>query len=343
MAKKAGSGGKFGRLARALRWSGALFVSSKLPPRDSLLIVNYHRIGNAEEDLFDPGVFSATAEEFDEQIKFLKRNVDVVTLDEALAFVDGTQKDKARRCRVLITFDDGYLDNYELAHPILRSHGVQGVFFLVTSMVGSNRIPWWDKVSYMMKTGRKRRFSLHYPANLEVDVDRIGMAESLRSVLRLYKRPENTDPARFMREAAEAIQGEEPPTTVRRFLNWDEARQMSREGAAIGSHTHSHNLLSHLGPDRQYEELAKSRAILKEQLGVVADTIAYPVGKKDAFTDETKRIAREVGYRAGFSFYGGANLPGQTSPYDVRRFDIGPDLNRLRLELEIFRLTGHVR
>ena len=208
MAKKAGSGGKFGRLARALRWSGALFVSSKLPPRDSLLIVNYHRIGNAEEDLFDPGVFSATAEEFDEQIKFLKRNVDVVTLDEALAFVDGTQKDKARRCRVLITFDDGYLDNYELAHPILRSHGVQGVFFLVTSMVGSNRIPWWDKVSYMMKTGRKRRFSLHYPANLEVDVDRIGMAESLRSVLKLYKRPENTDPARFMREAAEAIQGE---------------------------------------------------------------------------------------------------------------------------------------
>ncbi len=343
MASKVRSSGKVERLTRIFDWSGASFVSSKLPPRDSLLIVNYHRIGNAEEDLFDPGVFSATAEEFDEQIKFLKRNVDIVTLEEALAFVDGTQKDKVRRCRVLITFDDGYLDNYEIAHPILRSHGVQGVFFLVTSMVGSSHIPWWDRISYMMKSGGKRRFSLHYPANLEVDVDRDGMFESLRSVLKLYKRPENTDPARFMREAAEAIQGEEPPTTVRRFLNWDEARVMSREGAAIGSHTHSHNLLSHLEPERQYEELAKSRAILNEQLGVVVDTIAYPVGKKDAFTDETKRIAREVGYRAGFSFYGGANLPGQTSPYDVRRFDIGPDLNRLRLELAMFKHTGRVR
>ena len=158
MASKVRSSGKVERLTRIFDWSGASFVSSKLPPRDSLLIVNYHRIGNAEEDLFDPGVFSATAEEFDEQIKFLKRNVDIVTLEEALAFVDGTQKDKVRRCRVLITFDDGYLDNYEIAHPILRSHGVQGVFFLVTSMVGSSHIPWWDRISYMMKSGESAAF-----------------------------------------------------------------------------------------------------------------------------------------------------------------------------------------
>ena len=260
-----------------------------------------------------------------------------------MAFVEGTQKDKVRRCRALITFDDGYLDNYEIAHPILRSHGVQGVFFLVTSMVGSQHIPWWDQISYLMKTGRKRRFTLRYPADLEVDIDQKGMEKSLRSVLKLYKRPENTDPARFMSEVAEETQGAELPTTLRRFLNWDEAREMSREGAAIGSHTHSHNLLSQLEPERQYEELSKSRAILKEQLGIAVDTIAYPVGKKDAFTDETKRIAQEVGYRAGFSFYGGANFPGKTSAYDVRRFNIGPNLDRLRLETAMWRLTGHIR
>jgi peptidoglycan/xylan/chitin deacetylase (PgdA/CDA1 family) len=344
MASNSGNGGRLKWLPRLFYRSGAAFLSSKLPPRDSLLIINYHRIGNSEEDLFDSGAFSATAEEFDEQITFLKRNVDFVTLEEALAFVDGSQKDRVRRCRMLITFDDGYLDNYEIAHPILRSHGVQGVFFLVTSMVGSHHIPWWDAIAHLMKTGRKRRFSLHYPANLEVDVDRDGMAESLRAILKLYKRPENLDPARFMREAAETIQGADLPTTQRRFLNWDEAREMRRQGAAIGSHTHSHSLLSQLEPDRQYEELAKSRAILKEQLGFAVDTMAYPVGNRKAFTDGTKRIAQEVGYRAAFSFYGGANFQGKTSPYDVCRFDIGHHgLDRLRLDAAVWRLTGHIR
>jgi peptidoglycan/xylan/chitin deacetylase (PgdA/CDA1 family) len=155
-------------LARGLLWSGASFLLSQLPARDSLLVLNYHRIGNAEDDLFDPGVFSATAEQFDNQIAYLKRRLSLVTLDEALAFIDGTIKEKTRRCRVLITFDDGYLDNYEIAYPILRSHGAQGVFFLATGMVGSCELPWWDRIAYLVKTARRRRFSLRYPAELSI-------------------------------------------------------------------------------------------------------------------------------------------------------------------------------
>jgi peptidoglycan/xylan/chitin deacetylase (PgdA/CDA1 family) len=136
--------GKRELLARGLLWSGASFLLSRLPARDSLLVLNYHRIGNPDDDLFDPGVFEATADQFNDQISHLKRRVSLVTLEEALAFIDGTIKEKTRRCRVLITFDDGYLDNYEIAYPILRSHGAQGVFFLVTSMVGSCQVPWWD-------------------------------------------------------------------------------------------------------------------------------------------------------------------------------------------------------
>ncbi len=344
MASNSSYRGKHGGLLHAFHRSGVSFLCSKLPARDSLLVLNYHRIGNPEEDLFDPGVFSATAEEFDTHISFLKKNVSLVTLEEALAFVEGTEKQRARHCRVLITFDDGYLDNYEIAHPILRSHGVQGVFFLVTSMVGSHHVPWWDHISYLVKTGKKRRFSLRYPGQLEVDIDRDGMEKSLRAVLKLYKWPENTDPDRFIRELAEETQGEDLPATLRRFLNWDEAREMSKSGAAIGSHTHSHHVLSQLEPDRQYEELSKSRTILMEQLGVEVATIAYPVGNNKSFTGETKRIAKEVGYRAAFSFYGGANFRGKTAPYDLYRFDIEHyNIDRLRLETAVWRLTGHIR
>jgi peptidoglycan/xylan/chitin deacetylase (PgdA/CDA1 family) len=241
----------------------------------------------------------------------------------------------------LITFDDGYLDNYEIAFPILRSHGAQGVFFLATSMVGSCHIPWWDHIAYLVKTARMRQFSLRYPADLIVNLDESGLAESLRSILRLYKRPENSDPARFIRELAEESEGEEPPGTLRRFLNWDEAREMSRGGMAIGSHTHSHHVLSQLEPDRQYEELSKSKAILKENLGVEADVLAYPVGARTSFTGETQRLAQEAGYRAAFSFYGGTNLPGKTSPYDITRIGIdGQSWSRFRVQTAVCRFSG---
>ncbi len=156
-------GGKRELLARGLFWSGVTSLLGQLPPRDSLLVLNYHRIGNPNDDPFDPGVFSATGDQLNEQISYLKRHVLIVTLPEAQAFCDGTLREKTPRCRVLITFDDGYLDNYEMAFPILRSHGVQGVFFLATSMVGSCSVPWWDHIAFVMKTAQQRRFLSSLP------------------------------------------------------------------------------------------------------------------------------------------------------------------------------------
>jgi peptidoglycan/xylan/chitin deacetylase (PgdA/CDA1 family) len=333
-------GGKRELLARGLYWSGISFLLSQLPARDSLLVLNYHRIGNSDDDLFDPGVFSATADQFNDQISYLKSHDLLVTLDEALAFIEGASKEK-NRSRVFITFDDGYLDNYKIAYPILRSHGAQGVFFLTTSMVGSCNVPWWDHIAYLVKTARRRGFSLRYPADLAVDIDKNGLTKSLRAVLGLYKQPGNSDPERFIQELKEETRGEEPPTTLRRFLNWDEAREMSGGGMAIGSHTHSHHVLSQLEPERQREELSKSRAILKEQLGVETDVLAYPVGGRTSFTEQTQMFAQEAGYRAAFSFYGGTNLPGNTSRYDVRRIGID-DLSRSRFRVQtaICRISG---
>jgi peptidoglycan/xylan/chitin deacetylase (PgdA/CDA1 family) len=329
-------------LARGLFWSGCTFLCDWMPARDSLLVLNYHRIGNPDDDPFDPGVFSATASELSEQISYLKRHASLVTLEEALAFVDGTIHERMRRCRVLITFDDGYLDNYEIAFPILRSHGVQGVFFLTTGLVGSCEVPWWDHAAYLLRTARKRRFSLRYPAELVVDIARDGLTKSLSGILSLYKHPGNADPARFMRELAEDAQAEDPPTTQRRFLDWEEAREMAAGGMAIGSHTHSHRVLSQLGPEQQRQELAQSRAVLKEQLGREPDALAYPVGLETSFSDQTQQLARETGYRAAFSFHGGTNLPGTTQRYDIKRVGVGgQSWPRFRVQAAICRLTGN--
>jgi peptidoglycan/xylan/chitin deacetylase (PgdA/CDA1 family) len=334
-------GGKREFVARGLKSCGALFLFDRLPAKDSLLVLNHHRIGNPEDALFDPGVFSATTEELEQQISVLKRQNALVTLEEAFAFAEGTSKDRTPRCRVLITFDDGYLDNYENAFPVLRSHGVQGVFFLCTDHVGSNYIPWWDRIAYLVKTAKQRQFTLRYPADLLIDLDHIGLDVSLRDILSLYKRPENTDGDRLVRELKDACRGVEPPGTQRRFLNWDEAAEMIRGGMAIGSHTRTHRVLSQLGPEKQLEELSGARAILQRKLGIQADALAYPVGAKTSFTATTEKLAQEVGYRAAFSHHGGVNLRAAMKRYDLKRVHVGSQsMDRFRVRAEVCRLTG---
>ena len=328
-------------LAHGLLWSGASFLLGRLPMRDTLLVLNYHRIGDRDRDPFDPFVFSATEDQLYEQISYLKRRVSLVTLEEAQAFIDGAVTEKTPRCRVLITFDDGYLDNHISAFPILRSHGVQGVFFLATGMVGSCLVPWWDHIAFLIKTSRRRWFSIFYPGELAVDLDASGVAKSLKDVLGLFYSPENSEPGRFIQELSEETKGDDPPQTVRRFISWEEVREMVSGGMAIGSHTHSHNVLSQLGAEEQRRELSRSRAELKTQLGIEADALAYPVGRVASFSHQTQDLAREAGYRAAFSFYGGTNHPGRLRRYDIKRVGIGDQSwPRFQVQAAVCRCTG---
>lgn len=330
------------RLARLMLGSGFVSLLSLLPAKDSLLVLTYHRVGEAEGDPWDPAIFSATGEEFEEQVAFLKRKQMLVTLDEALAFVDGTEKDRTSRCRVLITFDDGYLDNYEIAFPILRSYGAMGVFFLCSSLVGSNFVPWWDRIAYLVKSSGKRRFTLRYPIPLDVDIDKNGLGTSLREICNLYKSPAMIDSERFMADLTEVVGATALADVPRRFLSWDEAQEMIAGGMAIGAHTHTHAMLSKLEEEEQRRELTLSRAIIREKLKTSADSFAYPFGSKTAFTKQTEQIAEEAGFRAAFSYYGAiANQRGAMQRYNLKRVSVGSQSwARMQVQTGVSRVTG---
>ncbi len=333
--------GKRELLASGLRWSGALSALSQLPPRDGLLVLCYHRIADYDNDPYDSALISANRDEFDDQVTFLKRKHWLVTLEEALAFVEGKSEEKSPRFRVLITFDDGCLDNFDTAFPVLRAHGAQGVFFLCTSLVGSNAVLWWDEIAWLLKHTSRRQFTLSYPAHLEVDIDRDGTDRSVTSVNYLYRKPENTDPERFMRELRAALGESGSPTHPRRYLDWDEARQMVAGGMAIGGHTHSHCMLSKLDPEEQRKELTQSQSTIAAQLGIEVNALAYPYGPAYAFTDQTQRIANESGYRAAFSYHGGFNQKGSIDRYDVKRVGVDRQSHsRFRAQVSVSRLSG---
>jgi peptidoglycan/xylan/chitin deacetylase (PgdA/CDA1 family) len=310
-----------------------------LPSRTVLLVLTYHRIGNASECPYDSDVFSATADELDGQVRFFKRNWGVVGLDEAIEIVEGKKKPKG--AAVLLTFDDGYLDNYELAVPILATHRVQGVFFLPTAYIGTDRIPWWDAIAFIIKNSRRSNFELNYPSPRRFDVAAEGEQKVIRQVLGLYKSTVIENSECFIAALEEACDAARPGGMQRLFMNWEEAAKMVAKGMAVGSHTNRHEILSKLSAEEQNDELASSKAILERRLVVPVRSLAYPVGLRGTFSSDTLAAAERAQYSIAFSFYGGVNIAGEIERYDVRRIpvDYGA-VERLQLETTLSAITG---
>src|SRR5579871_246676 len=183
-------------LTRILEWA---------PRRGCLIVLNYHRIGSSKGQPYDGGVFSATGDEFDSQVRFLKQRYSIVTLEEAVDLVAG--KKPFRGVAILLTFDDGYLDNFQIAYPILRSYGVQGTFFLISSFVGSNELLWWDRIAYSVKHARNRVITLDYPRHTQLDLDQQQQEDVIHALLAQYKRlPNRADALRFLACVEQACQ-----------------------------------------------------------------------------------------------------------------------------------------
>ncbi len=323
--------GKRELLAQMCSRTGLTRILETLPQRRALIILNYHRIGNADETPFDSGVFSATAEQLDSQLAYLKRRFHMATLEDVFAMMGG---DSPRGTSVLVTFDDGYLDNYTMAFPILRSHGVQAVFFLPTAFIGTGKLPWWDTIAYIIKRSAKKSIHLEYPEPAKFDLAVDGGKRASKEILRLFTHPAMKDPERFLADLEGECEVSRPKAeTERCFLNWNEAREMQQHGMAFGSHTHSHEILTKLSPERQREEVRSSREILERQLNRRIDILAYPVGLKHCFSSDTVRVLEQAGYRAAFSFYGGWNRTGEIRPFDIRRYGVAnPSFARFRLQ-----------
>lgn len=301
------------------------------PRSGSVLVLTYHRIGNWQSTPHDEQVFSATREEFEVQIALL-RKMTVISLGEALDLL--LHNKKFSGTVILLTFDDGYLDSYQTAFPILQNAGLPGTFFLVSSFVGSNQLPWWDEIPFLVRKSRLPQIELDYPCRRSIVLGSGRRRDSIRRLVRLYN--DSADGLHFLTHLRDRCSVESGwDTSERLFLDWREAREMAAAGMDIGAHTHSHRNLGHLSLTAQITELDLSRRRLEFEMGRRVDVLAYPYGTRDSLGRDTSFALRATGYRAAFSCYGGLNRSGRTVCYNVMRYNVNRTntLPRFRLRL----------
>ncbi|MEO6420555.1 MAG: polysaccharide deacetylase family protein, partial [Polyangiaceae bacterium] len=191
------------QISHLLDGAGALGLLLRLRARTQapwLTVLTYHRIANplVAADV-DQDVVDARPEEFEQQLAFLGKYCSVIGLDDLLAFQRGRALPPNP---VLITFDDGYRDNYETAFPMLKSRGMTAVFFIATSFIQERRMFWWDRLSYLIKRSKRGVLELTYPFKQSVVLgDGIrARAEIVRELLPLVKSHYGLDVQRFLDE-----------------------------------------------------------------------------------------------------------------------------------------------
>jgi peptidoglycan/xylan/chitin deacetylase (PgdA/CDA1 family) len=299
-----------------------------------LLTLAYHRIGGAADYPYEQGLWSATPEGFESQLRFLKKDFDVIgpsDLQQVLSQDGGRY--------VLISFDDGYRDNYETAFPILKAQSARAVFFLSTGFLDHPRLPWWNEIAWMIRTCPRQTIPGGTYFTHPIVLDELDRQRALRVVLRKYKSLPGDSVSEYLNFLADATGAGrfQENGIANEWMTWDMVREMKVRGMFFGGHTVNHPVLAQLPLTQQREEIAGCAQRLLEELGEPMQWFSYPVGGREAFNKDTRFCLKEQNVKYAFSYDGGFQKFTDLDPFDIPRtaveLDVTPDLFRAVLTI----------
>ena len=291
------------------------FVRSRL--RKEVRILAYHRIVDRTR-AYDRANVSASPEEFDRQVRYCKRNYDVIRFADLCDIFSG--KVSCPRKTLLFSFDDGFADNYEIAYPILRSHGVSAAFFVATSYIGSKKLFWFDRVGFLLKHTSKRNWSFENGNTFEISSG--NQEEALCAMLAALKQLPEADREREL-QRLEALLGSSQNVQVDAInlpMNWAQLSEMSKNGMEILSHSHTHPVLAKLDAYEEIlEEVSTSKSMVQNEVGSPCQAMAYPVGTAGTIDSRVLSAVEESGYELACMLLNGVNVFPNADRHQLKR------------------------
>lgn len=246
-----------------------------------LLILGYHGIAQEDEHLWNPSLFIAP-EHLASRMRFLRnQGFNVLRLQEALQRLgDGTLPPRS----VAITFDDGYVDFYRLALPILRAYEIPATVYLTTYYAENNMPVPGITAAYMIWKSRQFKGAITtVPAFSGVRIGSVEDRQVVSAAIGRYFNDERSLPAadkhRMIGDLAAELGFDLPTFRRRRLMHVmtpDEARHVYEKGIDIQLHTHRHWAPPDEGVIRR--EILENQERITEITGTVPTHFCYPSG-----------------------------------------------------------------
>jgi peptidoglycan/xylan/chitin deacetylase (PgdA/CDA1 family) len=315
----------YGGLVRLARWwtkrSG-----------QKLIILNYHR---------------AMGGDLRRHLLYLRRHYGIMHIEAALEALYVARKEKQwsadSRTPLVLTFDDGYGDNYTHGFPLARELEVPFTIYLLPGYIESGAYFWWGEGQRLVQqaqvneaTIEERTYRLYQPD------ERVALVRLIDTRLRharsVAQREQFLASFRQMLAVPSSILEEEVPFLP---LTWEQVREMEESGwVSFGAHTMHHPILSYLDdPAEVRQEIESCRTVLQQQLGHPVRSFAYPVGQRQHIGEGVVEAVQQAGYDWAVTTHYGFNTP-QTNPHLLQRIEVDVDQHWLVMAAETAGLWG---
>jgi peptidoglycan/xylan/chitin deacetylase (PgdA/CDA1 family) len=306
-------------------------------PNTDVIILMYHRVMPLEKlkgSFIQPGMY-VTDEVFEGHLRYLVEHYQVIPMLELLDRIDNQDWDKGKKYCV-ITFDDGWVDNYEYAYPLLKRYALPATIFLVSGYINTERWFWPERIIYLYEQlikgmarvddikvlynfFRKHGLPLQ-PSEVYHESDGTNLIEGAIGSLKLKTYEEISN----IISDLEKILGVTMPSQ-RLIMNWQEINEMEKYQITFGAHSCTHRILTTLNDNQLTHEIAESFAMIdKHRSHGFIPVFAYPNGN---YNQNIAAMIRENGFRAAVTTRAGYISQKENDVFALNRIGLHNDVS----------------
>lgn len=253
----------------------------------------YHRVNDLKKDIYG---ITISSENFQSHMRYLSRTYKI------LRFEDDWNKINDEKA-VVITFDDGYRDNYEIAWPICQKYQVPATFFISTEGIESGNEVWTDNLVTLLLQDRNypSQFTLSdkdfsYTWRTKTKEDRVDLVKSLRWLLRMNM--DENKLSNWIEQLKEWSGFQYNKDNDNRMMTLHELQMMSNDRlVTIGGHTKKHMSLGAMDYEKQRIEIEGSVKYLEDNINKKIEVFSYPFGGTSDYTEDTIKICKSIGIK----------------------------------------------
>jgi peptidoglycan/xylan/chitin deacetylase (PgdA/CDA1 family) len=305
-----------------------LCIKHKILGQNLTAILLYHRVIPKEsaKNVFSlPGII-VSQDSFEKQMGFLSKKYNVISLDD---YINMRQNQNTLFPKtVVITFDDGWKDNYLYAFPILKKYMLPVTIFLTAGFIGTRNVFWPEKVIFLINKllalpeSAKRCFRNENTKMLQPMLNDLlknnNKNVSLNNLIATLKNWDTNSIDNLIKYLEKCLNAPEDIEDINFLLDWDQVREMKEYHVCFGSHGISHSILTGLSNDVIKKEIALSKQSIEKEVKAPVDNFAYPNGN---YNENVIAYVKTAGYSSALTVEHGINTS-KTDLYRLKRINI---------------------
>ena len=260
----------------------------------AITIFMLHRVSYFEENkLFSNEMLKVSPQFLDQFIINLKSNgYDFITLDDMYKILlEGEKVEK----KIVLTLDDGYKDNYEVAYPIFKKHNIPFAIYLTTSFPEKKAILWWYILEDLIVQKDLIELSDGRTFECRTKEEKEKVFLQLRSIILTFEKENflNSLGRLFAYYKIDWI-----AKTEALCLNWEEIIELSQDDlCTIAGHTKNHFAFNQLSEDEIIDEIVDANKLIEEKTGKKIEHFAYPFGSRHEVNQREVEIVKKLAFK----------------------------------------------